>query len=365
MITLKAFNQPLFAPTTASLMGVFWFALGCGYNAALLSFLWICTLPLVAHAYFSRKKPLRRFAVCFLILLTVALISRAAQDEFEAFYNLAHKAPIALSGTITSTQPERSSKKITLSDIAMSTPQKKQLFSWFSHAYVFTKKEFESAPGSHIYLKISRIKKPPSDLVFFLLKDRSLGFFFAKKDSLSTSPTQQKRQGRVDQKRNSLQALVAKTFSPKTNEAIQSIFLGKTHLLKNSTRSLFEQWGISHYLARSGLHLVMLVVLLGFLLNTLALPVFMHKLIMLAAVFLYHLLTVPSISFLRALLMNLALGGAFFAGTAPNTFHIFLVVTLVTILNNPFVVFFADFQLSFGISGALIFVFNKIQKLST
>jgi len=355
-MTIKhTFNQPLLIPVIASIVGALWFYIKIIYSPALLCGLWLSILPLALHAYTS-EKTLPKKAVSFVLtLLTVALIMQTASVEFDEIYAVKNRTT-TLSGTVCSLSTEHKNQKITLKNISLATPQK---MAWTSYAYVFCPTDLALQQNDVISLRNIKLKKPTQELALYLQKEHALGFFFAQDKNLIINHDTKVSPSWIDTKKEVLQQLIRSSFSKKTAESIQSIFLGKSSLLSPHTRALFEQWGISHYLARSGLHLVMLVFLMALLLNSLSLPMLVVRILTLVVVILYHALTTPSISFLRALFMNFAFAGAFLIGTQPNTLHIFLATTLITMLLNPFVVFYADFQLSFGITCALILVFNK------
>ena len=364
MTNKKRYSQPLLIPVIASLCGAGWFAAGIPYSPAVLLATLIMMLPLAMHAHYACSADLKKTVVFFITFLTVALTTQSAALEFSRLHTIHFAQKPSLTGIVGTVSIEGKKQKITLKNIHLTAAEKPQKMNWIASAYVFCPLDLLVAQNATIALTNLKLNKPPRDLTSYLLKEHSLGFFFPKKNDVQVLTTSPATLSWLDAKKSTLNRLITTTFSRTTAQHIQSIFLGQSTMLKTSTRTLFEWWGISHYLARSGLHLVVLVVLVTLLLNAFVLPLTLVRILTIAVVMLYHLLTMPSISFLRALMMNFAFAGAFLAGTTPNTLHIFLAVTLVTVLINPFVVFYADFQLSFGISGALIFVFNKMQQFS-
>lgn len=364
MTSKKLPTQPLLIPVFAALAGTGWFAAGIQCSPLLLVLAISMLLPLALHAYYQDNSILKKTLVFCIPFLTVGLIAQSAFVEFNRIYAACKNKQATVTGTIASISLEGKKQKITLKNIRISTPQEELRTSWLNSASVFYTGNIVLALNTPVAFSVKKLKKTPRDLAFYLLKEHSLGFFFPQPNELKICADEPKKSNWLDCKKEALQQLILTTFSPTTAQHIQSIFLGQTALLKNSTRRLFEIWGISHYLARSGLHLVVLVVLVSLILSACMIPLTFARIVTIAVVFLYHALTLPSVSFLRALLMNFAFAGAFLTGTTPNSLHIFFAVTLITILANPFVVFYADFQLSFGISGALILVFNKLQQLS-
>lgn len=119
------------------------------------------------------------------------------------------------------------------------------------------------------------------------------------------------------------------------------------------TADLFRMWGLSHYLARSGLHVVLFILGWRYILRLIPLHIRIKNLFLLILMSIYTILSWTSVSFLRAI-------GTFFIAKI-HTFnqrpihflHILSLVCSITLLQNPFNLFFLDFQLSFGLTFAL------------
>jgi competence protein ComEC len=141
--------------------------------------------------------------------------------------------------------------------------------------------------------------------------------------------------------------------SPQTFGLIMLIFFGDRLQAKKeylATKELFNGWGIMHFLARSGLHLVIFIVALNYCLRRIPLAFGYKKLLLACICMLYYLLSWSSISFVRALLTffwyttytlcNLQIDGP----------RIVMLVTTLCLVHNPMLLFFLDFQLSFGLT---------------
>ena len=116
----------------------------------------------------------------------------------------------------------------------------------------------------------------------------------------------------------------------------------------NTTKDYFKQWGISHYLARSGLHVVIFVMIWQTLLALLPLPLRTKNLFLILLIICYALLSWSSVSFERALLMFLLYRIACLLGYASHYIHVITLTTLRTYPQSIASLFF-DFQLSFGL----------------
>lgn len=135
-----------------------------------------------------------------------------------------------------------------------------------------------------------------------------------------------------------------------------SLFLGEKASSKYTLEKIQQKckkWGIMHYLARSGLHLVMVFSAYEMMLRFLPLPYILKQLILLMLGIMYYLLSWPSISFIRAFLVFIFYKIAIFIFRPIHFVHILLLTCLVILLTNPFQLFFLDFQLSFLLTFAL------------
>lgn len=135
-------------------------------------------------------------------------------------------------------------------------------------------------------------------------------------------------------------------------------FIEKLNSPAFQNRRWFNNWGISHYLARSGLHLVIVVILLQFMLGFLPIPHLGKKLFLGGYLALYSLISWPAISFTRALLMVALALGADFANRPTQAVHLVTIATYIVLLLQPANLFYADFQLSFGLTFALAWANN-------
>jgi competence protein ComEC len=132
-----------------------------------------------------------------------------------------------------------------------------------------------------------------------------------------------------------------------------SIFLGNRNRVKyayGTIKEAFHHWGIMHFLARSGLHLVLFVLLLQLLLNYFPIPFIAKQLIMLCTVALYALFSWSSISFARACSTFGWYTGSRICTMQIDVPTIVLLLSGIFLLHNPALLFFLDFQLSFGLT---------------
>jgi len=140
-------------------------------------------------------------------------------------------------------------------------------------------------------------------------------------------------------------------------DIISHIFLGYK-AASEQIREQFAHWGVSHMLARSGLHLITFTAC-GMLIFQYAPCYFLYKeLLVFFITLLYALLSWPSVSFFRAMLM---LSGYYFCRTLHLRYHAHhwcILSALLLLCYNPFHLFFIDFQLSVTLTFALCWRFQ-------
>lgn len=158
-----------------------------------------------------------------------------------------------------------------------------------------------------------------------------------------------------------------KKLSGQTFAFFSSVFLGyrqwgKKHMEK--PKEYCKAWGISHYLARSGLHMVIFIFAWHLLLNLLPISLVFKEIILILLSFLYYVLSWSSISFIRAFFSFILYKCCSLLKLPSQLLHLLTIVTFFVLLFNPMQLFFLDFQLSFGLTFALAW-FNHVhnQKL--
>lgn len=222
---------------------------------------------------------------------------------------------------------------------------------------MYVKEELGACTADLIECNIS-IKKPSTDsFAQYLYKEGCVAFVCAPslnciilKHASSSIPRF------LSDVRHAILNKLKNVLSGRTFAVVSSIFLGNRMYVKKDMDRLkhnFKTWGISHYLARSGLHVVLFVMLWHFLLSLLPLAFILKQFLLIALVMLYALLSWSSISFTRALLMFLLCKIPALFGYQTHYVHIITLATLAILITNPLQLFFLDFQLSFGFTFAL------------
>jgi competence protein ComEC len=226
--------------------------------------------------------------------------------------------------------------------------------------------------------KPKNIKTATSNPTFntYLYKENIAGTFFTKElpyTQIARPRLSIKRYGH--NKRNSIVAGLKRKLSPTAFKLVSCIFFGDKKILKNNPlKDSFNFWGISHYLARSGLHVMILLLVLTFSLRPLPLHHYVKRILIILFCLIYGFLSWSSIPFFRALMIFfLCEMGAFFYRKT-YTIHLLGLVCLMILTFNPFQLFFLDFQLSFLLTAALCWfsitnqkhqALSKIKELAT
>lgn len=144
-------------------------------------------------------------------------------------------------------------------------------------------------------------------------------------------------------------------LSSLTAPYIGLLFFGnKQHEATDNLQTIFSYWGLSHFLARSGLHIVLLVGLWIFMLQFIPIHLSVKNCFLLGAITLYAILSWESTSFLRALFVFfLARIGKLYNKEIP-TLYTLTVICMLMLLYNPLLIFYLDFQLTFWLTFGLL-----------
>lgn len=158
---------------------------------------------------------------------------------------------------------------------------------------------------------------------------------------------------------NRLLEISRQRLSKKAHTLYSAVFLGHKDLSDSlEIKEPFVRTGLIHFMARSGLHVLMITDLVGKLLKFLFVPWHLSWLLQLLFLILYSLFSWPSVSFSRAILMVVLslLGNRI--GKNVSFDHYFYLVLFCTLFTNPYQLFCLDFQLSFSLTMALLLAMN-------
>lgn len=146
--------------------------------------------------------------------------------------------------------------------------------------------------------------------------------------------------------------------SPHTFQIFQALVLGATPSdARPEWDSMgFGQWGIIHILARSGLHVTLLLCMLGWLIGMIPLTRAWRSLIVSIILGGYTIITWSNISFIRAVMMAAAYQYATARTRRISTWYTLHIVLIGMLLYNPYLITGLDVQLSFGCTYILLWL---------
>ncbi|MFC1842847.1 ComEC/Rec2 family competence protein, partial [Candidatus Dependentiae bacterium] len=230
---------------------------------------------------------------------------------------------------------------------------------------VYASKPHTLQIGDTVLIKNVKFKTPKNNgFVRYLIKQGIATTIFANKldYEIVYRPTYWLSRWLHGKKEAMLNSLKAK-MSPRLFAIFSSAFLGNKNIPKEENQNLrgkFREWGILHILARSGLHLVIFLILCEILLAFVPIYFYIKQIIIIVLSILYLLLSWPSVSFIRAFSVLILYKVCPFLKRKPDLVHIVTIICLTMLLYNPIQIFFLDFQLSFFLTLTLA-TCNKIK----
>ncbi|MCF7900140.1 ComEC/Rec2 family competence protein [Candidatus Babeliales bacterium] len=224
--------------------------------------------------------------------------------------------------------------------------------------FAYSKKRPEGEIDDTVKCPSFFLKQPiDSDFLRYLFKEGSVGTVFVQEfcPALINRPFFSWARWSHN-KKEALLASLKQKCSPPTFSFFCSLFIGdkkQVNYLTEKYKPLFKEWGISHHMARSGLHLIIFIILWQLLLSMIPLSFLKKHGILFALCLFYFLLTPSSISFVRAFFLFVFYKICIFCSWEIHAIHLLCIVALCTLINNPFQLFFLDFQLSFFLTFCL------------
>ncbi len=211
-----------------------------------------------------------------------------------------------------------------------------------------------------IHCSIDQIQPPVGEFKWYLYKENLDASVFQKQMTIDVlhRPTYSFKRW-IAQQRKSLHIALSKKLSPHAFALFSSLFLGNRTAIKQDLeeqKPLFKVWGISHFLARSGLHLLIFIMLLQKLLTLLPARFFLKQVLLIAISCVYFLFSWTSISFNRAFYTFIFLKTTTLFALPLHSMHAIALVACTLLLISPLQLFFLDFQLTFLLTFCLIWI---------
>jgi predicted membrane metal-binding protein len=228
---------------------------------------------------------------------------------------------------------------------------------------LYTTKKPQCAVADTIHCSLERINAPEGEFKLYLYKeniDATVFQPFVQTKIIHRPPYSFKRW--ISQKKKILHYRLLKKINSPTFALFSSLFLGNRVSIKQELelhKPLFKVWGISHFLARSGIHLLIFIILLSRLLSLIPAPFTIKHGFLLLCSFLYFLFSWPSVSFNRAFYTFLFCKVATFFTIPLHSMHVLALVCLLILFQSPLQILFLDFQLTFLLTFCLIWIANN------
>jgi competence protein ComEC len=364
------FTSPLFIPLLGLIIGIYCAATWYIPLSIILT-AFVLILPL---AYISRKSHSILVTAILIVFFCIgAFVLWAERKNRDLVLPYLQNRPITLIGTIADKDEWIQNKKhgesirLAVSEI-FEHPNKHHHVSCDILCYVKRKTKF--MVGDVIAIKDVFIK-PQKDISTngnptyndYLLKEHIACSIFlpsAYLCNLIQRPNSSIKRWIWQTRHNMYKAIINK-LSPLATKYFGLIFLGqKQHESIDQIRTTFNYWGLAHYLARAGLHIVLFIFIWMFFLSLIPIHIQIKRVLLILLCIVYDLFSWSSIPFARAFYSFLLTKLGELTNQQTTFIHILSLMCLTILLFNPMQLFFLDFQLTFGLTFTLSLVSRLI-----
>jgi ComEC/Rec2-related protein len=214
------------------------------------------------------------------------------------------------------------------------------------------------------FIGIKPLKKPPrTEIRAFLQKNKIVHQIFSQHDVMyhnytdPTAATTLSWWSRLHQwlccKRAAFYQQATTLLSPVAKIYTGLMFFGAKEPGSDDIRALFGRWGLAHFLARSGMHIVIFVFILSLLLRAIPIHSSGKDIFLLLICIIYDALSWSSVSFLRAWLIAVLIIIKKLLGRNTPYLHFLCLSCIVILAYNPWHLTSLDFQLTYALTFAL------------
>ncbi|MBA3752021.1 ComEC/Rec2 family competence protein [Candidatus Dependentiae bacterium] len=357
--------SPVFFATVACCAGI----LSCHYNMSLL-FISVTFLCIYQFLFFLKKTDIHLIAVlCGVAYGGAYYRYESLVSHNKASYEVLPKKPFNACARVIDLETCTKAKFKTILTVALTSLEKEDTHIPFTENLRINVIDTPELLVDDIITLRALTYKPPKNSSFrqYLFKEGILASLYCVKLNYTLHKRPRYSFGRWRAYlRDRITKRLSYSLSPASYSLFCALFLGKK--LSDSgfykeLRAYCTYWGIVHYLARSGLHVVLIASTLSIFLRLIPVHFFLKEALLLLFILIYHGLTWPSVSFNRALITLILYKIYTLQSLDFKTLHILSITTLIILFINPLQLFFLDFQLSFGLTGALAW-FNEVKLVS-
>lgn len=301
------------------------------------------------------------YFICSCFATTGAFYLQKYQSNWYFVAQQIAKKHITLVGTIINRVPSLNSKNCLQYTLYVTDSSEPLLQNSYIVLYVKNSKKLFDLSVT-IRLKNIVCTLAPSHFAAYLIKEGFTAALYTSSSDIQRVYCKKSMWSYIYKTRFELLNWSKRLLSFSTHALFSSLFLGykwNEPIEKyRETFSSFKFWGISHYIARSGLHLAILILLWHYILSYIPLRWYSKQLLSIVCSLFYLVCTWPSVSFLRAL-FSFIISRIFFCLKEPTHFlHVIALAAFCMLIGNPTLLFFLDFQLSFGMTFALVWLNN-------
>ncbi len=312
----------------------------------------------------------RQLSISQLLLISFAILSgyylyHRRISQHKIFNSIIQNQTITITGIITEYHKISSSRlkhRLTIKIQNLQIDHQEVLTSQSIYIYATTNPKLLIGQ----IIKISNLKfkdQAHGNFQDFLIKNEIAASIFVTDLKLEVLSNKQSYWHKIAQLKSDLSRRLTKKMNPEAGAAFSSIFLGhkdihpyEQAIIKNN----FQTWGVVHYLARAGLHLILITMIWQLLINFWQLPIWLSQFLIMALFLIFNLLSASAIPFMRALVSLILSRSCQILGLQVHTLHVLNLACLIILFLNPSALFFLDFQLSFGLTYGLI-ILNELR----
>lgn len=344
------------------------FIIGIIFHAN-LSFLLITFGLLLCYSLCAYSKQLpfpKQLLLCSFFAYAGAFLCQKEIHHYDDFYTFVDNQKITITGTvIDKNETTVHYKKTIVITLAIDTIATELCTKKSNKLLMFyTESNNNAVVGDNVTFFNMRCKKPSSEsFQQYQIKEQIVATVFdnAPQYTINNHPTWSLRYWIWNQKKRLLDGLSNK-LSPNGFRFFSSLFLGNRACIKTElqeTNEQFKTWGISHFLARSGLHLALFIFIWQAIFCVVPLPLIIKQIIISLLSCIYFILTWTSAPFTRSFALFLLSKLCLITKTPFHLLHYLTVVCLCFLFYCPLYLFFLDFQLSFALTFSLAW-FNQL-----
>lgn len=324
----------------------------------------VCSAMIYVLGYYALKLYAPSYVWCWLPII-VCIIGgysyKKSIDDFEQFFATHNNVVYQVTGKIVDKQYQKGSRHPYIFTIVVTKLINQQNKHNVNKNILVYTQYCDCMVGDTIIINNVKFKKPNNDeFVQYLQKQSISATLFVTPDKLTCIHRPMYSVWRwVHNMREQLYKRITQSLSRTSRALSSALFFGnRSHDKKTCDKvsHYFKQWGIAHYFARSGLHLVLFVIFLQWLISLLPMYLLFKEFLLLLLVFIYFLMSWASLSFMRALTTLFVYKAHVINKRAFSSISALICVAFFALLYNPHYLFFLDFQLSFFLTFNVLFL---------